>query len=68
MIAVIGFTAVVAAISALSAVLDPSADRVRLTEARRELKRSGVSYEKGSAEEHRALAVLLEGGSLDQLA
>lgn len=68
MFAVIGFTALIAAVSALSALLDPSSDRARLAEARRQLKRSGVRFEKGSVDEHRALTILLEGGSPDQVA
>ncbi|MGD8711047.1 MAG: hypothetical protein PVF40_11700 [Ectothiorhodospiraceae bacterium] len=60
-------TGVVALITAFGAALSPNRDEARLAQARRELKRSGRGYARGSAEEARALRILLEGGNIENV-
>lgn len=60
-------SAVIAVFSIFAALPGRDDDRARLAEARRKLKHSGRTFIKGSPEERRALMIMLEGGSLDQI-
>jgi hypothetical protein len=61
------FTGVVALASGLFAWFDPNGERARLASARAELKRAGFTFKRGSAEEARALRIVLDGDSLEAI-
>lgn len=59
--------AMVVGVGSLLVVLVPDPDALRLKNARRDLRHAGLSFRRGSPEETRALRVLLDGGSIDQI-
>lgn len=67
MIGLFTFTGIVALVSALLALVDPRGERARVSEARATLRRAGFSFRRGSAEEARALRIVLEGDSLETI-